>query len=397
MPKMWQCTRCPYARTHKQSVVKHEHAVHDKILDYPCTFCSKQFSGLTNLQTHVRRIHTGELPYACNATGCTETFATASDVVVHAARQHDGVRQPCLDSECAAREISFASVSELCRHRLSHTRELRHFCTWPNCSFGSGIASNLQTHLRLHTGELRPQNACTWPDCDFIATRHHNLQWHLNSHAGLLPFKCEVPMCGYMTTWPANLAGHTKNVHSKAYEQRQRQEEMRVQTALRGAGLAFDRETTIQFSCFATDGRCARLDFVLFRPDKNLVIILEVDEHQHAQYTVLCESRRTMDIVTAIRSSGLHGYAAEAKILLLRYNPNAYSIDGTPQHTTKPTREARLLRLLVSDAALDACFAGDAYFATRHMFYSTVGGQAAVLTDPDYPAVLADTVLAGDV
>ena len=75
----------------------------------------------------------------------------------------------------------------------------------------------------------------------------------------------------------------------------------------------------VDFSCHAciTPGsRGARLDGIY--DTKDVRIILELDEHYHAEYPALCETRRQEEVVGAMRAAG-----ETRHIAWLRVNPHA--------------------------------------------------------------------------
>jgi hypothetical protein len=367
-------SHCGYAKDHKSSVDRHAKncgvPLHLREHRHPCTVagCTFGTSESGNLKVHMMRKHPepGQpKPFVCKWIGgkdkdgkptpCSFDAVAKDDFDVHMRRHlHDNPFK-CTEPECKS---AFPSSGDLARHAHTHepAGDHLHKCTWhagatdgSECNFSTIRAGTFTVHGRIHTGDEDPNNACTIENCTFVAT---------------------TP---------------------------QKKQEVRIENALDAAGISYDREVTINFSCFATDGRFARLDFSMLRPDLNMIVILEVDETQHNAYTQSCECRRTLDILTAIRSSGLHGFAAESRALILRFNPNAFKVDNVTQSVPKKKREERLVALLQSSAQLEGCFTDGALFAQRYMFYSTVGGEAAVLKDPDYAADLRATVVASDV
>ena len=69
-------------------------------------------------------------------------------------------------------------------------------------------------------------------------------------------------------------------------------------------------------------------------------MLLEVDEEQHKAYDPSCDVRRGFDMAASVAIGSGH------KLLVLRYNPDAFKIAGMTRRTTKKERRAQLIRLL---------------------------------------------------
>ena len=72
---------------------------------------------------------------------------------------------------------------------------------------------------------------------------------------------------------------------------------------------------------------------------ENRVIILEVDEHQHALYDRVKELERQEQLLEAILG----------KVHLVRFNPHAFSVDGVPQRVSHNERHRALLAAILED------------------------------------------------
>ena len=83
---------------------------------YQCPDCPKAFTVSSHLTVHIRRAHTGEKPYACDAC-----------------------------------EYSCASSGTLDQHKRTHTGEKPYACD--ACEYSCASSSHLTVHMRIHTGE----------------------------------------------------------------------------------------------------------------------------------------------------------------------------------------------------------------------------------------------------
>ena len=67
----------------------------------------------------------------------------------------------------------------------THSDEKPFVCGWQNtngesCAYKSKFKSDLNLHMRTHTGEKR--FACKFPQCEYKASQRGNLIRHLKSH-----------------------------------------------------------------------------------------------------------------------------------------------------------------------------------------------------------------------
>ena len=134
-----------------------------------------------------------------------------------------------------------------------------------------------------------------------------------------------------------------------------------------------EREVTVAFNCFATDGKFARLDGVLHFPERGLTVLLEVDEDQHVHYMVACDARRMMDVTTALMCSA----TATPHVLWVRFNPDTFMVDGVKQRIKTADRLQALHDFIANYQPVQPV-------AIAYMFYDMLDGEPAVFADADY-------------
>ncbi len=160
---------------------------------------------------------------------------------------------------------------------------------------------------------------------------------------------------------------------------RAKKQEQIVADALLADGFLFQREVRINYNCFQADKKFARLDFVLEMPSKR--VVLEVDEFQHKKesYNVSCDASRMTDVMSALACEG-----NERPTMWIRFNPDAYTVDGVPVRTRRKDRLKSLCALLRD--------APSRPLQIVYCFYDTVGGVPAITLDNAYSPALRGLV-----
>jgi hypothetical protein len=98
-----------------------------------------------------------------------------------------------------------------------------------------------------------------------------------------------------------------------------------------------------------------RLDFVYEWVEG--VLVLEYDEHMHSHYGKRCELHRMQEASL--------GYGGRP-VCWIRYNPDAFKVDGSTLTTSRKTREAVLLKIM-QDIIGDADY--DHFMTIYYLFY----------------------------
>ena len=94
----------------------------------------------------------------------------------------------------------------------------------------------------------------------------------------------------------------------------------------------------------------------------------EVDKEQHKAYDPSCDVRRDFDMAASVALGSGH------KLLVLRFNPDAFKIAGMTRWTTKKERHAQLIRLLGELLAREP----EAPFTRLFLFYDRAAENSAL-------------------
>lgn len=175
-----------------------------------------------------------------------------------------------------------------------------------------------------------------------------------------------------------------QNIHSQEKQARHKKQEQIVALALKASDIAFKREHQIDFKCIG-NGTFARIDFTIM--SHGHIIFLEVDEGQHrfGYGEISCDMRRMAKV-----SESLACGEQSMPIVFIRYNPDAYIVDGLKLTTKKKDRESRLVELILS---IDSPIYTKNPLTIQYMYYGMTKGKLDVLEDPEYNHQMASCCL----
>ena len=152
--------------------------------------------------------------------------------------------------------------------------------------------------------------------------------------------------------------------------------ELRVYRALQAADITFEYQKHLPFhGCeLESETKCAFVDFAITAPWGAL--LLEVDEDQHSSRPASCDPRRDFDMCASLALGSGH------KVVILRYNPDSFRIDGKNVTVTTKERQRRLVELL--RAWLDEDPAPDKQLARFFLYYDGRSDSTLPLVAKDW-------------
>jgi hypothetical protein len=338
----------------------------------------------------------------CTVEGCDYKAKQTSALKEHMANMHDeGVTWHfCTVEGCdyKAKKANTLKMHMMFVHDVDVTW---HFCTVEGCDYKAKKASSVRDHMTaVHDVDVT-WHVCTVEGCDHKAKQAGNLKRHMMfvHDVDVTWHVCNVDGCHFRCKQKSGLTVHTRRMHNTVYVARRKKQEERVCLALLAAGYEewfaseamppmehFKREKRIDFACASldTDGKFCRIDFVICVA--NGFVFLEVDEDQHLygyDALVSCDMKRMSHVMESIIVElGEH----MPNIYWLRYNPNAWRVDGDLRSVRKNDREAALVEWLSNLELVSPLQIGYAFYDCE------ADGTLDVLTNENYNAHYASVV-----
>lgn len=164
-----------------------------------------------------------------------------------------------------------------------------------------------------------------------------------------------------------------------------------------GSRLCFRREFPVHLKncgmeinksdCGTKASNHCRMDFVM--ESSNIVIIVEIDEHQHEERCIKSEVSRANECVSSFFLGG-----NQRPVLLLRINPDKYTFNGDLGKVKREERYERAAnfithKLSLTSEELDALGYKPEHWKMIYMYFDSINDKAVVTTKDDFDVNVA--------
>ena len=172
----YKCAQCDYKSAIKSNLKIHIKQVHDKIKDIKCPQCDYKCSSKSHLKIHIKRIHDKVKNFECNQ--CDYKCSTKSDLTKHIKWVHVKVK----NFECNQCDYKCPEKSSLKIHIKSVHEKIKDIeCPHDNCDFKCSRKSSLTLHIKSVHYKIKKFRC---PQCNFKSAQKSNLDTHVKICTG---------------------------------------------------------------------------------------------------------------------------------------------------------------------------------------------------------------------
>ena len=287
-------------------------------------------------------------------------------------------------------------------------------CEHPVCKITAsyGLPGGKRTHCGTHrkTGQISlaktpcAHDGCTLLPCYGVAVGRPT---HCYTHQLVGQLNVNLKRCGSCTLQPAKFV-HPRSTVSQCREcddtlwpilkkeeeafaefiagefrdsAEYRTFDRELLVTLTGCGLGVDRA-----ACGQEVSQRARLDFV-FDKGRSCVVVVEVDEEQHRHYCVPSEIARANATASALFLGGNRRH-----VRIVRFNPDAFRVDGKLRRVQKTVRYQRVAEVIREALQSNS---PENTFSIQHMYYDVKDGVECIRNeiDPNIAEICRDPII----
>ena len=212
--------KCPYCKKtfkNKRSLDEHKKTRHHYHKNqYKCKQCNQVFQYMSKLKRHINSTHSTKPCWEC--LDCKKTFNSRSTLGEHWKREHGDCEKLYKCSQC---NDTFAYLSRLHQHAISHTDKCNHECSV--CHKTYAHISALNRHIITKHSNKEKTFICE--ECGLKFFFADSLKRHKMTHSAHKPCKPksqECQICKKRLSCQSALARHQKVVHDKDHLRRER-------------------------------------------------------------------------------------------------------------------------------------------------------------------------------
>ncbi|XP_018336364.1 zinc finger protein 808-like [Agrilus planipennis] len=207
--KVHMCSFCGRGFTQKKDMLNHE-KLHSDRRDVQCEMCPKRFHTKNYLRSHILVVHTDRSLWKYTCPYCGRKYAMKSNIDAHI-RRHTGEKP----FACHLCDKKFADKAVLQRHFYTHSNVRNFKCDYCEKEYKSNDVLKIHLKKAHDVGNAKVPVPVKKFGCDFcpkMFSAKNKLRRHMYSHTGELPFSCYV--CEKKFTDRSYVKHHLRSVHN---------------------------------------------------------------------------------------------------------------------------------------------------------------------------------------
>jgi hypothetical protein len=337
---------CNFTAKQRSAVKIHKMHTHNiGVSIFKCDFkdCNYECKEIGRLRKHKRFNHdVGTVWFSCDVEGCDYSCKQRANIRVHKINKH-GVNityHYCDIPDC---DFKTKHAYGITSHKMNvhEIGVVWKYCDIDSCSYRAKRKLDIKQHkASIHNIDIR-WTLCPQPNCTY-QTKTNNIRRHLSLMHDIGDYQCELCIrnCAALTEWEDSKTNQTLNICRKCYRKA-----TGYKTRIEKVLVEYLRDN-FPHPMIKQDQRVNGEACLAYRPDimyacpkTNLVIYIEIDEHQHkySSSDYNCDERRMSELYD--ETPGKH-------VVFIRYNPHKYKVPSNKKSLDDDDRMKLLLDIL---------------------------------------------------